>query len=265
LPGNSDREACRHPRRRALYHPRHLFFNLDVDAPWGQDCFAGGEHAYGTGSDGSAFILPLADDLLDSRLYRNVLIVPIAVGGTYIEEWRADGGRYFPRFERAIKALQGYGLTPTAVLWHQGEGNATPLVSGHSIGRGGSLADTRAFLVTPQLKAAAQAGYVRLFWGAPIFVARATTCGFKGAESAISAAQSELPDPRLGIVAGPDTDLYGDRYRLDRCHFNAEGIRLVASAFAMSISAFEVHGSGSRLGIPTIWRRPSETTPARHR
>ena len=81
-----------------------------------------------------SFALPLAAALIEGGLFTHVLLVPISVSGTLIEQWtpsppRTPGAPHFKRFVAAIEHLKHAGLAPTFVLWHQGEGNSGPLVS----------------------------------------------------------------------------------------------------------------------------------------
>jgi Carbohydrate esterase, sialic acid-specific acetylesterase len=227
-----------------LYHPHQTLYDLNIDANGA--CFIASTHLLGTSGGGSGFGLPLGDTLIDSGMYDNVLLVPIAVGGSYIEEWR-PGGRLFVRFERALRHLHAYGLEPTFILWHQGEGNAIPLAIHQTIGRSGSTDGTRPIKMTADLQQAASVGYLRFFYRivhslrsmgvrAPVIPAVATLCGFPSPEPAIHTAQQKLPDRDWGIFAGPDTDLLDSEYRRDLCHFNGRGIRAVAAGFFWSIA-----------------------------
>ena len=227
-----------------LYRPKTKFYNLNVEDG---NCYVAREHALGTTGQGSAFALPLGDELIISGRYLQALIVPIAIGGSVIEEWRPDGGRYFPRFERALQLLASHRLSPTFILWHQGEANAVPLAYGITYGLFSAPAARRKLIVTPDLRRAAQLGYAAHFYAmvarlrqlgvqAPIFPAVATICGEPTPEPAIQAAQKILPDPKWGIFPGPDTDGLDFTSRHDRCHFDARGIQLMSKAW-MSVLA----------------------------
>jgi hypothetical protein len=226
-----------------LYFPHRPFFNLNIND--GQ-CYLAGAQALGTTGEGSAFALPLGDELIDSGLFAQVLIVPIAIGGTYIEEWRPDGGRYFARFERAIRQLAALQLAPTFVLWHQGEGNAGPLITKKTFGLFGANFNHRPVEITPDLREAAKLGYMRHFFNivarlralgvsAPVMPAVVTICGTRISEPAIRAAQESLPDSTWGIYQGPNTDMIDLTARYDFCHFNSRGIQLVARQWSRLI------------------------------
>lgn len=235
IAGQSNAENA--TRSDDLYRPKSRFYNLNIEDG---GCYVAREHALGTTGHGSAFALPLADELLARGLYANVLIVPIAIGGTFIEEWRPDGGRYFQRFRRALDMLARDGLAPTLMLWQQGEGNASPFSRNITFGVFGDGTNHRAVVATPALKAAARLNYENRFYAivaglrelgmrAPVFAAVATICG-SHSDPTIRAAQASLPDARWDVYAGPDTDQISDRY--DLCHFNSSGIQLVAHGWA---------------------------------
>lgn len=212
-----------------LYQPHTTFYNLNIGDG---KCYIGRNPLLGmdVGNQkyagyGWSYVSTLADHLIDAGLYQNVLVVPISVSGTYIEEWRPEG-KHFPRFTKAIAALNNIGLKPTFILWHQGEANAGILKSGNQ-------PDGTKIILDRDLIDAAKLSYMRNFFtmvsalreqgvAAPMFPATVTICG-GGTEPAIRDAQSMLPDASWGIYAGPDTDMLGQEWRDDGCHFSYQG------------------------------------------
>jgi hypothetical protein len=178
-----------------------------------------------------------------------VLIEPIAIGGTYIEEWRPNGGRYFSRFRRAVDSLAAQQLAPTFVLWQQGEGNAGPLMTEQTFGLFGANANRRPITVTPELREAVRLNYELRFYAiaaglrelgvrAPIFASVSTVCGYPRSEPSIRAAQQALPDPAWGVYGGPDTDRIAADERHDGCHFNSTGIKEAAHEWTNVIANY---------------------------
>ena len=177
---------------------------------------------------GQSFALPLASALIDAGLYERVLLVPIAVSGTLIEQWipsppRTPGASLFNRFVSATNYLKGVGLTPTFVLWHQGEGNSGPL-----------QAHAKRGTLTTDLERATTLSWMRNFLhivaalrgmgvDAPVFVAKATICGGAEPGAIIRKAQGGVADPAARIFPGPDTDAIDFALRHDGCHFSHEG------------------------------------------
>jgi hypothetical protein len=60
--------------------------------------------------------------LIDRKIYKHVLIAPVAISGTYLEEWHPRGGKYFEVLLSAIAGLRDFNLETTAVLWHSPPG-----------------------------------------------------------------------------------------------------------------------------------------------
>ena len=71
--------------------------------------------------------------------------------------------------------------------------------------------------------------------GAPVMLAHSTVCG-SGPDAAVRSAVSEAVRTSPRFLQGPYTDLLGDAYRRDGCHFNAEGLRLATQAWAKQLS-----------------------------
>jgi len=173
-----------------------------------------------TGTGGSPWCL-LGDHLIKAGFARSVLFLPLCVGGATIKEW-APGGPYHHRMTFSIGRLRDAGLSPSHVLWHQGEADVLC----------GSSADE----------------YVKSFWSlvdslrrfnidAPIYVATATFFaipkGYEARQMVIRKAQTSLIDPNRGIFRGPDTDLIRDRF--DGCHLGDRGLRDHARAWAKAL------------------------------
>jgi hypothetical protein len=187
------------------------------------------------GADGpyQSFGLPLAAQLIDARIFRRVLIVPIAVAGTLIEQWAPPSGHHWVRFSRSIASLNRLRLRPHFILWHQGEGNAGFLTAGANVLQPARTIGPHASRTT---RDALRLSYIRSFLrivdglrtlgvSAPILPAVATLCGSETISPDIRAAQRSLPDAGWNIHAGPDTDELGLAFRssTDGCHFSHQG------------------------------------------
>jgi hypothetical protein len=230
-----------------IYEPRNLVYNLNIEDG---KCYVARTPVLGNNGYGSSFVLPLADDLIDNGIARNVLLVPLAIGGTYIEEWRPSGGKYFSRFGRAVSQLKRMNIEPSYVLWHQGEGNAAPLNTGYTFGVFGSTDQNRRIEVTEDLREAVKIAYIRDFISmaktlrsmgvtAPIFLATASLCQMTDGEPTIRSAQRFLPDQGMGIFAGPDTDEIDSNRRYDGCHFDLAGQEQHALLWTATLANYE--------------------------
>jgi len=167
-------------------------------------CYWAHDPLLGATNFGGNVATRLASKLLDSGAYQVVIVAPIAVSGTKVQDW-AVGGFLNRRILATIKRLHEAGLEPTHVLWHQGEDNVDD-----------SAHDYRAafFSVFSTIR--------RNGVFAPIYVAQTSICG-NGPRESIRQIQRGLVDPSKNILAGPDTDQLGSEFRYDACHFNASG------------------------------------------
>lgn len=231
-------------------------YNLSIDD---SRCYLAKEPLLGTNGDGQSFALPLADDLIRAGVFKAVLLVPIAVGSTYIEQWRPSANYLFARFDAAIRDLKDVGLQPSLILWHQGEGNGgryinndrpdgTPLTITSSIATAGTLSWMQSFF---ELVARIR----ELGAGAPIFVAVATSCGDPATSPEIQLAQTKVTDSAWGIYAGPNTDAikFSLRRSDDHCHFSSEGNVAHAQAW---LEKLEKYVASHPLPSPVL-QRPS--------
>lgn len=158
-----------------------------------------------TGTGGSVWTR-LADRLIADEHFERVVIVPIAVGGSSIRRW-TTGGDLHGRIGRAAEAIRAAGLSPTHILWHQGESDVATGPQAYRRSFAGVLAEIRAQGLT-----------------APVYVAQASICKNNGS-AALRAAQRDLAVEFADVRLGPDTDtLDRFRWRRDLCHFSAEGL-----------------------------------------
>ena len=181
-------------------------------------CYLAQDPLIGASDGGGNFATILAGRLLAGGHYEAVILAPIAVHGTRIQQW-APEGEHNRRIIIAIERMREAGLAPTHILWHQGEGNCRDAPESYRSAFHGVLSTIRHHGVD-----------------APIFVAQATVCRCLQSENeAIRAAQRNLVDPTMGIFAGPDTDQLGSDFRYDDCHFNGEGGKRVAELWMSAL------------------------------
>jgi hypothetical protein len=213
-------------------------------------CYSAKNPLLGADGTNQAFAYPLASQLIDAGIFERVLIVPVAVSGTYIEQWiptpwHTPGNQHYARIETAIQKLNALGLKPSVILWHQGEGNAGEFI--HS-----DTPDGTPITVTEDLKYGGTLSWMRNFFrivagirgmgitNVPIFVAQATSCGSAETSEVIRLAQRSVVDPVWNIFAGPDTDAIPFSYRRldDGCHFNYDGNIVHAQKWFDAIRAY---------------------------
>jgi hypothetical protein len=174
-------------------------------------CYRAEDPLLGSTGDRGSVWTRLGDALIESKRFKQVVIVPIAVGGSSVRDWAGSHGPA----QRAVQAkeeLAKVGLHVTHVLWHQGEADYYMHKDVYS----------RLFERMTE--------YIR-FHGinAPVFVATATICNNMGSAQ-IREAQRELPYRLANVFAGPDTDALDSIYdrRDNLCHFSDRGLALHA-------------------------------------
>lgn len=191
-----------------LYRPVQPVFNFN----WNDGkCYRAEDPLLGSTGDRGSVWTRLGDALVETKRFKQVVIVPIAVGGSSVRDWAgADGPSQ--RAVRANEALGRIGLHVTHVLWHQGE------------------ADYEMHKEVYARLFSRMTDYIRANGiNAPVFVATATVCNNTGA-SQIREAQRELPFRLANVFAGPDTDALDSIYdrRDNLCHFSDRGLALHA-------------------------------------
>src|ERR1700686_5267754 len=60
---------------------------------------------------------PPGRDLIHRKIYKHVLIAPVAISGTYLEEWRRPGGKTLRSLSWRYGACAIFILETPAVLW----------------------------------------------------------------------------------------------------------------------------------------------------
>jgi hypothetical protein len=168
-----------------------------------------------TGQEGETWTL-LGNKLVQSELYRTVILIPAAVVGSSVRRW-ADGGDLNAMLVAVIRAVKSR-YTINAVLLDQGaEDFALGTPEGQYRSDLNSMIDT----------VRAQGVH------APFFITRCSVGGPNWTEdNPVARAQASLADSRNAVFDGPNTDR--DVTRLDRYdgyHFGASGQEKFASAW----------------------------------
>lgn len=189
----------------------------------------------GMGFVGGNWLGQLGDKLIGAGWCDRVVLVPIGVDASSIQNWAPDRtppiANLTHRFDVARRRLGMAGLTADAIVWMQGETDA--LLPGvtqafYQQWLGDLIAASRTFGFT-----------------CPWFVCVTTHTGFPGNpmtnQAAIRAAQAAIVDHGLGIWAGPDTDAFtGASYRqtADDTHLNSNGADQVAAAMVDKLGLY---------------------------
>jgi Carbohydrate esterase, sialic acid-specific acetylesterase len=187
------------------YVPQRRVFNFNL---FDGHCYIARDPLLGATENGGSFASRMADMLIEHGHFDTVVLAPISVGGSRIEEWTTGGARH-RRLQVAIRRASDIPLKFTHVLWHQGETNA-------AIDPDGDIY-AACFM---NIHGAIRAYGVE----APIYVAQATM-GACPPNETIRSAQRAVVNQELGIFAGPDSDTIGVNDRYDGCHMTESGLR----------------------------------------
>jgi Carbohydrate esterase, sialic acid-specific acetylesterase len=169
-----------------------------------------------TGFAGESWTL-LADQLIDAGAFDRVILAPVAVGASSVEQWAKGGALNTTMIPLVQDLTTRYRVTH--VLWHQGESDFALKTD--------SARYKKHFLsFVESLRANAV--------DAPVFISKASRCGPAWTESnAIRTAQQELASTQPGLMTGVDTDkLLEAQDRYDDCHFADSGEVKTARAWA---------------------------------
>jgi regulator of replication initiation timing len=204
------------------YSAQHRVDNFNI---YDSKIYHAADPLLGASGDGGNFATRLGDKLIEAGLFDRVILAPIAMGGTTVEQW-ADEGMFNRRIIVLIRRLHDIGLNIDYILWHQGEGN-------NGMGdREGRQYRKNLWEVVSTFR--------RYGVNAPFFVSLATFCvGPHANAENIRAGQKSAVDPRAGIFLGPDTDLIGPERRWDGCHFNEIGLDMAAALWLEVIADFQ--------------------------
>jgi len=174
----------------------------------------------GTDGMGGSFATHLGDMLVQSGRYDRVILVPIARGGASLSYLNDEGAELTTN---GIAKLKAAGLTPTHILFQQGERDALMTTT----------AEQYAALLHQLVKRFRAAGFE-----APFYVSRSAKCDYAKPTNiaAVRAGQLAAVDAALNIHRGPDTDTIGNEGRSpDGCHMNEIGTIANAALWAAYI------------------------------
>jgi hypothetical protein len=201
------------------YTAQHAVTNFSL---YDGKCYRAADPLVGASGDGGNFATRLGDVLISRRIAKRVVLAPIAMGNTRIEDW-VPGGTFHRRILVLIRRLDEAKLTPDFILWQQGEGNKADDDPGGSRYRSHLTSVVRTFRdygVT-----------------APFLIALCTLCGdpHTNAEN-VRAGQLSSVTRVLNTFLGPDTDQIGYEDRFDGCHMSETGAQRQAEMWADAIA-----------------------------
>ena len=183
-----------------------------------------------TGEEGSLWT-DLAHRLA-RRLGQPVVVIAAAAAGASVHDWHTDQAGIMTRAQRSLHGLGRIGLTPTAIVWLQGEADGEGRMTEAAYA-------ARLEAVVARINAGiASASTTDTPPPRPAWIITQTSrCwGAASRSEAVRAAQrtvaARIPDGH----AGPDTDALDETFRRDGCHFNENGRDRIASQLAAQIA-----------------------------
>jgi hypothetical protein len=192
-------------------------------------CFIAASPLLGSTNTKGEYWTLLGNKLIASGQNDNVILAPLAYGGSEVARW-ATGGDFNPLLVDTVKQLHDSGYRITSVHWVQGEADLV-------LGTPAEAYQERFMSMVDTLR--------RHGVEAPVYISIASKClepsngGFKEhiPDNAIVRAQLALSKSGHGILKGVNSDalLDGDD-RYDDCHFGGSAAEKVSQAWLNLLS-----------------------------
>lgn len=159
----------------------------------------------------------VADLLIDSGIYKKIIIVPCAVGGTSVKCW--SEGPCKDKLIETLGYLQNDGIKLTHIFWDQGETD--------------NVDNTTTAQYKERLEEVIQVirnkGFDAPFYTSITSYFPYNNNNFNGLDLDITIAQNELINELANVKRGPNTDsLNLAYYRADAVHFTEKGLDMLA-------------------------------------
>ncbi|MBB4658624.1 sialate O-acetylesterase [Parvularcula dongshanensis] len=194
-------------------HPVYNFFE--------GNCYILQDPVLGADSYGGSIWPHLASEL-SAFTDKPVVVAVRAKSGSAIGRWLPPS-RYTDSVKRELERLAEANLEPELFIWFQGETDAAEGIDTVAYEKSlALLVDTIAPKSTWLVVDTSVCGKVREKY-VPLGLAR-----------------ERLMDARSNIIVGPDTDVLGDRFRHDSCHFNWLGKKAVVEGIMETLSGTEL-------------------------
>jgi hypothetical protein len=200
------------------YGARHDVVNFNA---YDGKCYRAIDPLVGASGGEANFATRLGDILIERGFAERIIVAPIGMGNTRVEDWSSDG-IFNQRIRVLIRRLFDAGITPDAILWQQGEGNVGDDDPG---GRKYS----RHLLEVVQT-------FRKYGISAPFVIAlSALVADPPHTSENVRAGQRRAVRAKVGTFLGPDTDRIGHEDRFDRLHMSESGVLKQAEMWADSI------------------------------
>ena len=155
----------------------------------------------------------LADMLIDSGIYKKVILVPIGIDGAPIDCWA--NGICNEKLLKTLKRIKGDSINITQIIWHQGETDNVINTK-----KGKYKSDLRKILLQIQEYGIKAKFYVCIASYHPYAVDK-----INGIDTVIQNAQIEFVNENQGTRLGLNTDTINSAFdRWDGVHFSKRGL-----------------------------------------
>ena len=195
-------------------------------------CYPYSEPVVGTSGNGGNI---LTDTIIQLKTMHseNLLIAVFAKGGSSIFDW--SHVRLSIRLDNVLQRLKKHAIEPKIFFWHQGESDAIPEIYlpwkinayGETKGSVSRYYEMALSLIVQKIH-----GY---FSHSTIGVALVSICGNDGSPLIINA-QKIVADKYPYVKISSNTDMLGNEYRSDGCHFNELGVAKIGKDYAHFIN-----------------------------
>ena len=191
-------------------------------------CYSAESPLLGASGLEGEYLTPMADALIEGKIFSDVIIVEKSIAGSTIDRW-AKGGDLFSDLVSTLNALESR-YRVTQIIWHQGESDFLSDTSTEKYRQ--SFLSLKETLGKIGIKA-------------PIFMFISTKCGYNTnwiVYNQVAVAQQSLIDNRE-VFLGVDTDstlLESDRRpqspsQEPSCHLSQQGQRKIAESISKTI------------------------------
>ncbi len=193
---------------------------------YGGKCYKLRSPVLGATDDGDS-LWPALGDKINALTGRPVVFINGAAGGTQIGDWLDERSHYLSRLVDQIALSRKAGLKPDAVLWIQGETDASTETAPKTY-----VSEQQALIDKMDALGATDPE-------TPWVIYRSTQCMHQRSNGPdIDRAVSDYVIEKGGrLVLGPNVSSFDDEFRRDGCHMNARGRdRLVGETVATLIA-----------------------------
>jgi len=195
-------------------------------------CFIYSEPLVGTDGPAEGNILTETIIQLRKNYSGNLIVVAFGRGGSSVFDW--SHVKLSIRLDKVLQGLSENSIKPKFFFWHQGEADAIPEIYvpwkmnayGKKHGSVSHYYESALSVIIDKIK--------KYFPTSIIGVALVSICNNDGSPSIIDA-QKRTAEKYANVKISSNTDLLGNKFRQDGCHFNELGASKIGENYAQLI------------------------------